>query len=94
VVQQGDIDEFRASQMMQDKAQFAGNGRVLFKDCNAVLDHLACSLRASREAVVPKGHKIRGVAPLGKDSPLPARHALRPTASQLAETININLLDH
>ncbi len=76
---------FRAIQMFQDKAQSAGNGRVLFKGCNAVLDHLACSLRASREAVV------RGVAPLGKGAPLPARRALRPTASRLAELINIAL---
>jgi hypothetical protein len=74
--------------MIQDKAQCAGNGGVLFKGCNAVLDHLACSLRASREAVV------LGVAPLGKDAPLPARHALRPTASQLAELINITALGH
>ena len=42
---------------------------VLYKDCNAVLDHLSSPLRASREAVV------RGVAPLGKDAPLPARRA-------------------
>ena len=74
--------------MIQDKAQPAGNGRVLFKGCNADVDHLARSLRTSREAVV------RGVAPLGKDAPLPARHALRPAASQLAELINISLLDH
>jgi len=74
--------------MIQDKAQPAGNGWVLFKGCNADVDHLDCSLRASREAVV------RGVAPLGKDAPLPATHALRPTASQLAELINITLLDH
>jgi len=53
-----------------------------------VLDHLGNSLRASREAVV------RGVAPLGKDMPLPARRAWRPTASRLAEPINITLLDH
>ncbi len=56
--------------MIQDKAQSAGNGR-LFKGCNAVLDHLASSLRASSEAVV------RGVVPLGKDAPLPARRAWR-----------------
>ncbi len=74
--------------MIQDKAQSAGNGRVLFKGCNAVMDHLGSSLRASREAVV------RGVAPLGKGAPLPARRALRPTASQLAELINTTLLDH
>ncbi len=74
--------------MIQDKAWSAGNGRVLFKGCNAVLDHLACSLRASREAVV------RGVAPLGKGGPLPARRALRPIASRLAEPINITLFDH
>ncbi len=70
VVQQGYIDGLRVTQMIQDKAQPAGNGR-LFKDCNAVLDHLGNSLRASREAVV------RGVAHLGKDAPLPARRAWR-----------------
>jgi len=88
VVQHVSIDGFRASQMIQDKAQSAENGRVLFKGCNAVLDHLACSLRASREAVV------RGVTPLGKDTPLPARRALRPTASRLAESINTHMLNH
>ncbi|MEE8339505.1 MAG: hypothetical protein V3R56_05130 [Xanthomonadales bacterium] len=50
-----------------------------------VLDHLLSSLRASREAVV------RGVTPLGKDMPLPARRALRPTTSRLAEHGNITL---
>ncbi len=73
--------------MIQDKAQSEGNGR-LFKDCNAVLNHLGSSLRASREAVV------RGVAPLGKDAPLPARRAWLSTASRLAEPINSALLDH
>ena len=68
MVQQGHIDGLRATQMIQDKAPSAGNGR-LFKGCSAVLDHLGSSLRASREAVV------RGVAPLGKDAPLPARRA-------------------
>jgi len=29
--------------MIQDKAQSAGNGHVLYKDCNAVLDHLGNS---------------------------------------------------
>ncbi len=74
--------------MIQDKAQTAGNAGVLFKGCNARLDHLGSSLRASREAVV------RGVTPLGKDMPLTARRALRPTASRLAEPINIISLDH
>ncbi len=60
--------------MIQGKAQSAENGRVLFKGCDAVLDHPGGSLRASREAVV------RGVAPLGKGLPFPARRALRPTA--------------
>ena len=61
VLQQGDIDRFRATQMIRDKAQSAENGQVLVKGCNAALDHLGGSLRASRDAVV------RGVAPLGKD---------------------------
>ena len=55
--------------MTQDKAQAEGNGVVLFEGCNAGLSHWGGSLRASREAVV------RGVAPLGKDEPLPARRA-------------------
>ena len=71
--------------MIQDKAQSAENGGVLFKDCNAELDHLGGSLRASREA------GVRGVAPLGKGMPFPARRALRPTVSRLAEPINIIL---
>ena len=71
--------------MIQDEAQSAENGRVLFKDCNAELDYLGGSLRASREAVV------RGVAPLGKGMPFPASRALRPTASRLAEPTNITL---
>ncbi|MDX2415832.1 MAG: hypothetical protein QNK19_00005, partial [Xanthomonadales bacterium] len=58
---------------------------VLFKGCNAVLGHLGNSLRASREAVV------RGVTPLGKDQPLPARRAVRATTSRLAEPYNIGL---
>ena len=88
MVHQLSINGFRANQMIRDEAQSAGNGRVLFKDCNAVLNHLVCSLRAGREAVA------RGVAPLAKDSPLPARRALRPTASRLAERINTQLVDH
>ena len=74
--------------MIRDKAQTEGNGRFLFKGCNAALDHLGSSLRASREAVV------RHVASLGKGTPLPARRALWPTASQLAESIKTTLLDH
>ncbi|MDE0157654.1 MAG: hypothetical protein OXS28_18885, partial [Gammaproteobacteria bacterium] len=56
---------------------------ALVKDCNAVLEPLLCSLRAGREAVA------HGVAPLGKDSPFPARRALRSTASRPAEHGNI-----
>ncbi len=68
MVQQGHIDGLRATQVVQDKAPAAGNG-MLYKDCNAAMDHPGSSLRASREAVV------RGVAPLGKDAPLAARRA-------------------
>ncbi|GMR06800.1 MAG: hypothetical protein BMS9Abin25_1424 [Gammaproteobacteria bacterium] len=38
--------------MVQDKAQFAGNGYSLVKNCNAVLGHLWISLRARRETVI------------------------------------------
>ncbi len=74
--------------MIQDQAQSAENGTVLFKGCNAVLDHPGGSLRASREAVVLY------VALLGKDSPLPARRALRSTTLRLAEPINITLTEY
>ncbi|MDE0155389.1 MAG: hypothetical protein OXS28_07305, partial [Gammaproteobacteria bacterium] len=62
--------------------------RVLAKGCNAVLASLCGSLRAGREAVA------RGVAPLGKDSPFPARRALRSTASRPAEHGNIRLKEY
>jgi hypothetical protein len=74
--------------MIQDKAQTEGEWHVLFKGCNAALDHLGSSLRASREAVV------RRVASFGKGTPLPARRALRTTASQLAESTKTTLLVH
>jgi hypothetical protein len=90
--------------MFQDKAQTANNGLVLLKGCNTVLGHLGSSLRACREAVV------RGVTPLGKDEPLPAKRAfgncslrcstscvhavVRPTASRLAEPNNLGLTEH
>ena len=38
--------------MVQDKAQFAGNGHSLGKNCNAELGHLWASLRARRETVI------------------------------------------
>jgi len=90
--------------MFQDKTQTAKNGLVLLKGCNTVLGHLGASLRANWEAVV------RGVTPLGKDQPLPARRAfgncslrcstscvhavVRPTTSQLAELVIIMLKEH
>jgi hypothetical protein len=74
--------------MIQDKAQSEENGTVLFEGCNAVLDHLGGSLRASREIVA------RCVPPLGKDMPFPARRALRSTISRLAESTKINLEEY
>ncbi len=88
VLRQGSIDGFRVSQMIQDKTLSAENGCSLFKDSDNLLNHLASSLRASREGVV------RGVAPLGKDAPLPATRALRPTPSRLAEPDNITLKEY
>ncbi len=38
--------------MVQDKAQLAGNGCSLAKNCNAVLSHLWASLWARRETVI------------------------------------------
>ena len=78
--------------MIQDKAQPAVNGYSLNKGCNAVLDYLGASLRASRAAV------ICGVASLVKGTPFPARRALHPkgtsfgaqlTAARLADTYTL-----
>ncbi len=88
VLFQDDIDGFRVSQMIQDKTLSAENGGSLVKGGDNLLNHLASSLRASREGVV------RGVAPLGKDVPLPARRALRSTPSRLAEPVNIILKEY
>ncbi len=74
--------------MIQDKTLSAENGCSLIKDGDNLLNHLASSLWASRKAAV------RGVAPLGKDAPLPARRALRPTAFRLAEPVNITLKEY
>ena len=84
----GVSDVFRATQMTQDKARSEETGTALFEGCNAGLDHLGGSLRASREAVV------RCVPPLGKDSPFPPRRVSRTTASQLAEPITITMKEH
>ena len=88
VLLQGDIAMFRATRITQDKAQSAGNGQILFKGCNAVLGYPGSSLRASREALA------RGVVPLGEGGPFPARHALRSSASRLAEHGNITLKEY
>ena len=74
--------------MIQDKAQSAENGYSLFKGCNAVLAHLDRSLRVCREVIV------LGAAPLHMDAPLSARRALWPTASRLAEPVNITLKEY
>ena len=84
----GVIDMFRAKQIIQDKAQAAGNGLVLDKGCNAVLDYLISSLRASREA------PVHCVTTLGKDQPLPSSRALRTSTSRLAEHINYTYKEH
>jgi len=72
--------------MIQDKTLSAENDCSLFKDGDKLLNHLARSLRASREGVV------RVVASPGKDAPLPARRALRSTPD--AEPDNITLKEY
>jgi len=74
--------------MTQDKAQSVVNGCSLNKDWNAGLGHLWASLRARREAV------ICGVAPVGKDTPFPARRALQLTASRHADMYTLFVTPH
>ena len=91
---QGDIDGFRATQMIQVKAQPAGNGmpfsRAATPDCiiwvapcgRVVKQSLAALhfLTRTRPKLAPRVQWV-----------LPARCALRSTASQLAEPANITL---
>ena len=44
--------DYRSPQISQDKAQFAGNGASLVKNCNAGLGDLGASLRARRETAI------------------------------------------
>ena len=68
--------------MIQDKTLSAEKGCCLFKDGNKLLNHLASSLWANREGIV-RGCRLGAPtfgAPPVKDTPLPARRALRSTA--------------
>ena len=91
---------FRVIQMIQDKAQSDENGRVLiqrpqrFKNCNAGLDFLDRSLRASRQAFVRVVGFLQGVESLGNDGSLPASLALRPNVWRLAEHRKSKLKEH
>ena len=80
--------------MIQDKTLSAEKGCSLFKHGNNLLDHLASFLWASREGVVQRC-RLRAPtfgAPPGKDTPLPARRALRPTPD--SEPVNIVLKEY
>ncbi len=82
--------------MIQDKTLSAEKGYSLVKDGDNLLNHLASSRWASREGVV-RGCRLGAPtvgAPPGKDAPLPARRALRPTPSRLAESINTTLTEY
>ncbi len=70
--------DYRSPQIAQDKAQFAGNGPSLVKNCNAGLGDLGASLRARRETA------ICCVVILEKGSPFPADDALHMTISRRA----------
>ncbi len=70
----------RSPQTSQDKAQFAGNGASLVKNCNAGLGDLGASLRARRETAICR------VVILEKGMPFPADDALHMTISRLAIT--------
>ncbi len=82
--------------MIQDKTLYAEIACSLVKENDKLLNHLASSLRASREGVV-RGCHFRAPTvgtPFGKDAPLPARRALRSVPSRLAETTNTILKEY
>ena len=82
--------------MIQDKTLSAEKGCSLVKENDKLLNHLASSLRASREGVV-RGCRFRAPTvgtPPDKDAPLPARCAFRSAPSRLAETTNTILKEY
>ena len=85
---QGDIDGFRATQMIQVKAQPAGNGMSFSRA--ATLD---CIIWVAPFGRVVK-QSLAALHLLTRTGPLPARCALRSTASRLAEPVNITLKEH
>ena len=94
MVQQGYIDEFRATQMILGKAQSAGNGMSFPKTATqywiiwvAPFGRVVKRSSAVLRLLARTRHYRRG-APGGFLCPLGA------TASRLAEPINIALLDH
>ena len=74
--------------MIQDKAQSADNGRSLLR---AVTPYWIICLAPFGRAGKRSFAAFRLLARIG---PLPARRALRPTASRLAEPVNITLKEY
>ena len=88
VLFKGDIDGFRAAQMIQVKAQPAGNGMPFSRA--ATLD---CIIWVAPFGRVVK-QSLAALHLLTRTGPLPASCALRSTASRLAELVNIPLKEH
>ena len=84
----GNIHEIRANQMIQGKAQFEGNG---WSFSRAVTPPWIIWLAPFGRAGKRLSAALRLLA---RTWPLPARRALRPTASQLAECTNIAQVAH
>ena len=80
--------------MIQDQAFFAGNGPVLAKENNAVLDHLDRSPPYDKPVGEPgRGHPLRYVSGQGPGHCL-RDDALRLTPSRLAVPVIITLKEY
>ena len=94
VLRQGDIDGFRATQMIQDKAQSAGNGMSFTRTATRYwVIWVAPVGRAVKRSpavlrLMARTCHYRRCAPGGFLCPLGA------TALRLAEPINMTMLDH
>jgi hypothetical protein len=102
VLSQGDNDGFRATQMIQDKAQPAENGMPFSRA--ATLDWIiwvAPFGRVGKRLIARRLKRLLSVHLLTRTVPLPASLSrlkrlllVRSTASRLAETIIITLREH
>ena len=71
VLRQGCIDGFSITVMFRNKAQYAGNGSVLVKCCNAVAEYHSGARRVDLSVSMAALHLLRRTVPFTARRALP-----------------------